>query len=71
MPPTQRFPTVCRLLESHGWLLTRVRGSHHVFTKAGELPISIPVHGGKVKAGYVKRIEKLIAKEDGPQGQRR
>ena len=67
MPPPQPFSTIRRLLESHGWRLTRIRGSHHVFTKTGELPISIPVHHGKVKTGYVKRIEKLIAKEDGPQ----
>lgn len=37
-----------RLLEKRGWVLTRVRGSHHVYMKPG-LPtrISVPVHGNQ------------------------
>ena len=47
------------MLEAKGYTLTRIKGSHHVFTKPGVLPLSIPVHNGKVKYGYVRRIEKL------------
>jgi len=53
------------LLAKHGWILSRIRGSHHVFTKEGETPISIPVHRNKVKAAYVRKIEKIIGAADG------
>ncbi|MCX7099145.1 MAG: type II toxin-antitoxin system HicA family toxin [Methylococcales bacterium] len=34
-----------RLLESHGWILVRVNGSHHVYMKAGNpARISLPIH---------------------------
>lgn len=60
-----RFAEVQRLLKRHGWTLTRIRGSHHYFTKPGRLPISIPVRKGRmVKAFYVRKIEKAI-EEDG------
>jgi hypothetical protein len=35
-------------------------GSHHIFEKNGERPISVPVHHGKVKYGYVRRIKKAF-----------
>ena len=41
------------------YLLARVNGSHHIFTKPGRQPLSIPVHRGKVKPFYVRQIEKL------------
>ncbi len=47
------------MLERKGYLLARVSGSHHVFTKPGQLPVSIPVHRGKVKPHYVRKIKKL------------
>lgn len=35
-----------RLLESRGWQLIRVNGSHHVYMKAGNpARISPPIHG--------------------------
>jgi predicted RNA binding protein YcfA (HicA-like mRNA interferase family) len=46
---------------SQGYRLTRISGSHHVFTKAGVRPVPIPVHNGKVKPGYVRMIGKLEA----------
>lgn len=46
------------MLEQAGYRLVRVRGSHHIFAKTGHQPISVPVHSGKVKAFYVKQIEK-------------
>ena len=37
---------VIRLLEENGWLLDRIRGSHHTMIKDGKT-LSVPVHGGK------------------------
>lgn len=65
MATPESFTKVRRLLESQGWTLARISGSHHIFTKPGELPISIPVHRGKVKTVYVRKIEKICGgKED-------
>ena len=47
------------MLESKGYVLARVSGSHHIFIRPGSLPVRIPVHGGKVKAFYVRKIEKI------------
>ncbi|MDX2016194.1 MAG: type II toxin-antitoxin system HicA family toxin [Planctomycetota bacterium] len=69
MPSEVRFADVRRELERHGWTLVRISGSHHIFLRAAagtgsrsDEPgiLSIPVHRGKVKAGYVGRIEKSL-----------
>ena len=49
------------MLEARGYRLTRIRGSHHIFTKTGVRPVPIPVHKGKVKPAYVRLIRKLEA----------
>lgn len=67
MPSDVPFSHVRNLLESHGWIVSRIKGSHHIFTKAGELPISIPVHRQKVKHIYVRQITKKL-EEDKRQG---
>ena len=54
-----RFKDVKKMVEKKGHELTRISGSYHIFTKKGSLPISIPVHNGKVKPFYVKQIEKI------------
>ena len=39
----------CGILESNGWQLKRVSGSHHIYTKAGVAGrISVPVHANRV-----------------------
>ena len=56
-----RFAEIRRLLESHGWTLSRVSSSHHIFTKPGEsFHFSIPVHKGMVKHGYLNDIKKRL-----------
>jgi len=56
----ERFSQAKRLLKEKGYKLTRISGSHHIFTKKGSpLIVSIPVHKGKVKAYYVKQIQKI------------
>ena len=51
-------PEMCRLIETNGWSLRRISGSHHIFSKQGERKvISIPVYGSKVlKPGLAVRI---------------
>ncbi len=52
---------MCKLLEAKGWKLTRVTGSHHIFTKQGSnLRITVPVHGNQdLKIGLQRAIMKL------------
>ena len=46
------------MLERDGWILRRIRGSHHVYTKPGERrTIPVPVHGHKaLKRGIMLSI---------------
>ena len=43
----------CRILQSRGWQLKRIKGSHRIYTRAGiSARISVPVHaGGDLKRG--------------------
>lgn len=54
-----KFGDVEKLLAKKGYELTRIKGSHHIFTKKGSPTISIPVRKGKVKPYYVKQINKI------------
>jgi len=47
-----------RLLEQQGWILLRIRGSHHIYGKQGfREKISIPIHGDKpLKVGLLKHF---------------
>ena len=51
----------CQLLEESGWRLMRIRGSHHIYAKAGTaIRISVPVHGNvSLKIGLQRQIMKL------------
>lgn len=60
MSNTVRFAEIRRKLEQHGWSLERVAGSHHYFTGPGRPPLSIPVHGGRVKLNYDRQADKAI-----------
>ena len=59
MPSEVRFSEVRRRLEAKGYRLARIRGSHHVFARPGSLPVVIPVHHGKVKYAYVRKIDEI------------
>ena len=40
---------MCKALERQGWVLDRVRGSHHIYKRAGRRgAIPVPVHGNKI-----------------------
>jgi predicted RNA binding protein YcfA (HicA-like mRNA interferase family) len=49
-----------RVLERNGWILRRVRGSHHIYGKDGSVVrLSVPVHGNKpLKAGLLAHLLK-------------
>ena len=67
MPSDVRFADLERMLERAGWTLVRVSGSHHIFSRPGHTPISIPVHRKKVKHVYVTKVSKVI-EQDRAQG---
>jgi predicted RNA binding protein YcfA (HicA-like mRNA interferase family) len=49
-----------KILEKHGWELTRVQGSHHIYSKPDDpTRISVPIHGNKdLKVGLLKHFMK-------------
>jgi predicted RNA binding protein YcfA (HicA-like mRNA interferase family) len=56
---------MCRVLERHGWVLDRVRGSHHIYRKSGHTPISVPVHVNKnLKPGTQRAIMRAAGLTD-------
>ena len=50
----------CRMLKDAGWQLKRIKGSHHIYKKPGEMRlITVPVHAGEsLKPGLLNRILK-------------
>ena len=56
----------CGLLESRGWRLRRIRGSHHIYTKEGiAARISVPVHGNTdLKRGLQKHLMRIADVSD-------
>ena len=56
----------CGLLESRGWRLRRIRGSHHIYTKEGiAVRISVPVHGNTdLKRGLQKHLMRIADVSD-------
>jgi predicted RNA binding protein YcfA (HicA-like mRNA interferase family) len=51
----------CRILESRGWVLRRINGSHHIYAKDGNTArISVPVHGNSpLKTGLQNHLMKI------------
>lgn len=49
---------LAKLLESYGWKLARINGSHHIYIKDGCIErISVPIHSNKdIKLGLLKHI---------------
>jgi predicted RNA binding protein YcfA (HicA-like mRNA interferase family) len=46
-------------LEAHGWMLDRIKGSHHIYAKDGQRSILVPFHGNKnwvfLESGYSRK----------------
>jgi predicted RNA binding protein YcfA (HicA-like mRNA interferase family) len=57
---------MCSILESKGWSLARVTGSHHVYVRpSSNLRITVPVHGNRdLKLGLQRAIMKLAGIAD-------
>ena len=56
---------LCRALKKNGWTLIHVRGSHHKYSKSGQAPVVVPVHGNKpLKAGTQQGIMKAAGLTD-------
>jgi predicted RNA binding protein YcfA (HicA-like mRNA interferase family) len=64
-PTDATFADIRKLLEQEGFVLDRVTGSHHVFTK-DETTFVVPVHNNQVKTIYVKRAIELIESSEIP-----
>ena len=46
-------------------LIQRIRGSHHIYVKAGvPVRISVPVHGGMLKRGLQNYLMRVAQIED-------
>jgi predicted RNA binding protein YcfA (HicA-like mRNA interferase family) len=38
-------PELCKVLERHGWVLARIRSSHHIYIRPGSpVNLSVPIH---------------------------
>jgi predicted RNA binding protein YcfA (HicA-like mRNA interferase family) len=55
-----RFIEIKTILNSVGYELERVRGSHHIFKHKNGDVIVFPVHGNLIKRCYIKEIIKKI-----------
>jgi predicted RNA binding protein YcfA (HicA-like mRNA interferase family) len=60
MPAPVPFRRIRKLLESNGWTLARINGSHHIFTGPGRPTLSVPVHNNEVKAVYERKVRQAI-----------
>lgn len=51
----------CKILESHGWELKRITGSHHIYGRPGDTArITVPVHGNTLlKIGLQSHLMKI------------
>ena len=52
-----RDTELLKLLLKNGWVLKRVKGSHH-FLQKGHLTETIPIHGKDVPKGLLNKILK-------------
>lgn len=53
---------MAKLAEEMGWVLARIQGSHHIFTKEGRIErVVIPIHGNQsLKIGLQRSLMKII-----------
>ena len=53
---------LAKLAEQKGWVLARIQGSHHIYTKPGRVErVVIPIHGNKsLKMGLQRSLMKMI-----------
>jgi predicted RNA binding protein YcfA (HicA-like mRNA interferase family) len=50
---------LAKLMKENGWILDRIKGSHHIFIKEGKRAVPVPIHGSKdLPTGLVEAILK-------------
>lgn len=63
-PAALRFVELCWLAERYGWQLARIRGSHHIYKKVGEMRLmSFQDDRGSAKAYQVRQLLAAIEAE--------
>jgi len=57
---------LAKVLERNGWVLARIHGSHHIYTKPGSMVrISVPIHGNRpLKTGLLAFLLKQAGMSD-------
>lgn len=52
---------LCKIVEKQGWILRKVTGSHHIYSKIGmDKILSIPVHKNQdLKIGTLKALMRI------------
>jgi predicted RNA binding protein YcfA (HicA-like mRNA interferase family) len=52
---------LARIVQRRGWVLSRINGSHHIFTKSGRRErLVIPIHGNQpLKVGLLRAAMKV------------
>jgi len=63
-PPQARYRDVERPLELSGWEFRGAEGSHHVFKRAGQRPITIAVHNKLVRRAALADICDRLGLDD-------
>jgi len=59
-PPEMRIGEIRNILANFGYAESRIRGSHHIFTKRDCDTIIVPSHNNKVRKPYIKDIKNVI-----------
>ena len=64
-PVEADFADVEKILELFGWKRVRQKGSHFSYGAKGVAEIfTVPVHNGKVKQGYIKKLCTLLGLDE-------
>ncbi|MCL2139624.1 MAG: type II toxin-antitoxin system HicA family toxin [Treponema sp.] len=53
---TMTAKEIMKILKANGWELERITSSHHIFSRPGRRPVSVPLHGKKDLGDFGKMI---------------
>ena len=55
-----------KVLEREGWVLLRIKGSHHIYGKIGSIVrLSVPIHGNQpLRIGLLRHLLKMAGLEE-------
>ena len=53
---------LAKIVQKQGWVLARIKGSHHIFTQTGRRErLVIPIHGNQpLKTGLLHSLMKIV-----------